>query len=360
MPDAPGWASFHTTYRLLNDLSESSPRRNYPVSTGGRPAPGHTCPDPAAGAHCHRVPMNPGHLPTLGIIGPGRLGLSLAIRTGQVGGNLTVLLGPTADSARRAADHFLPEMAPSTDQANLARCRLVLLTVRDDQIQPLACRLAGSGNLNPQAVIAHCSGALTREALAPLAEIGMVTASMHPLQTFPNPRQGAEKIPGSFFFCETPPQARACIQNFVQSLGGHFHTIESHAKPLYHASAVMACNYLTALIEASTRLAGTAGIDPKDALQALGPLARATLDNVLDLGPAKALTGPIARGDHQTVAGHLHAIAQNTDTLGPEALTLYKTLGRTALELARPNLQPNTIDTMQTLLNSQPDKGNPT
>jgi predicted short-subunit dehydrogenase-like oxidoreductase (DUF2520 family) len=298
--------------------------------------------------------------PAVGIVGPGRLGLALAIRTGQVGGNLRLLLGRSPASARRAVQEFLPEMAPSTDPAELGRCRLVLLTVRDDQIQPLASHLAAGGLLSPHAVVAHCSGALTTQALAPLADIGLATASMHPLQTFPNPRQGAQKIPGSYFFCETPPQARECIENYVKRLGARFRTIESAAKPLYHASAVMACNYLTALIDAATRLAGAAGIDTQDALDALGPLTRATLENILSLGPAKALTGPIARGDHKTVAGHLRAIADSADALGTDTAQLYRLLGRTALELARPHLEPETIQTLQTLLKSQPTEGKTT
>ena len=107
--------------------------------------------------------------------------------------------------------------------------------------------------------------------------------------------------------------------------------ISSEGKVLYHAAAVIACNYLTALLDASVTLCGKAGIDPQTALAAMSPLAAATLENVAELGTAQALTGPIARGDAQTIARHIDSLSECDDDL----LALYKTTGKWALRLAK-------------------------
>ncbi len=108
-------------------------------------------------------------------------------------------------------------------------------------------------------------------------------------------------------------------------------------KVLYHAAAVMACNYVTALLDAAVTVYGKAGIKSESAVAAIAPMVLATVENVAAMGPAEALTGPIARGDQAVVRRHLEALGRCDD----ELTALYKTLGRRTVDLA---LRKGTID----------------
>lgn len=207
---------------------------------------------------------------------------------------------------------------------------LVLLTVPDDAIAEVAERLAGSGQLGEGHVVAHCSGALGSEVLGPLRRCGCAVGSMHPLQTFPDAEAGATRFAGSWCFIEGDASAVAALEAFVEGLGARAERIATDAKPLYHAAAVLACNCWVPLIEAACRLADRAGIAEADFLPALRPLLEATVANVVDRGPAAALTGPVVRGDAETLAREVHAMAG----ADPRAGSLYNAAGLWTLDLA--------------------------
>ena len=236
-----------------------------------------------------------------------------------------------------------PAVAPCSPVEAARAGRLVLITVSDDAIRGVCGELAGAGALGEGAVVAHCCGALGSEVLAAAREqCGCRVASMHPLQTFPTASAAVGRLPGAFFFCEGDGEALEVVEAFVGCIGGKAVRITASGeagKQLYHASAVMACNYLSAMIDSAVELMGRAGVDGKTALTALGPLVRATVDNVLAMGPADALTGPIARGDVQTVQRHLAAL-DAAGALG-ELPGLYRAAGRQTVALA---LRKGTID----------------
>jgi len=204
---------------------------------------------------------------------------------------------------------------------------LVLLTIGDDDIAATCQELAAA--FRPGAIVAHCSGVLGSEVLAPAHNRGCHVGSMHPLQTFPSLEAAIKDLPGAYCFIEGDAEAAEVLQRPAEDLGAHPVPIASAAKAVYHAAAVMACNYLTALMDAALALCNQAGIDEPTARKTLGPLARATLDNVLATGTAQALTGPIARGDQQTVQRHLGVLMEQADLLD-----IYRALGRWTVALA--------------------------
>ena len=155
--------------------------------------------------------------------------------------------------------------------------------------------------------------------------------TLHPLQTVATPAEGVRALPGVAFAIDGAPEAVAWARQLVALLDGLPLNIPAPLRPLYHAAAVMASNYVTALISTAVMLMKEAGVDEAAARLALAPLARTSVENAFRLGPAAALTGPIVRGDADTVRGHLAALAE-----APAAVVgLYRAAGLATLEISR-------------------------
>jgi predicted short-subunit dehydrogenase-like oxidoreductase (DUF2520 family) len=208
----------------------------------------------------------------------------------------------------------------------LRRAAIVLLAVPDGAITPLASELSAEGALTPAHVVLHLSGLLDRRVLAPLAPGGSALGSFHPLQAISDPSSAAERLAGAYAAVEGDERALAAGEGLARSLRMVAVRIPGGAKPAYHAGAVFAANYVTALAGVAARLAVSAGIAPEVARALYLPLIRGAAAN-LDAGPAAALTGPIRRGDVATVTAHLAA-------LSGEDRELYRLLGREVLRLA--------------------------
>ena len=129
--------------------------------------------------------------------------------------------------------------------------------------------------------------------------------------------------------CEGDAQAIAILEEKFHAIGGNCFQIESENKTLYHAATVMCCNYLTSLTEASASLFEHAGIEREQSLKLMQPIMEATLANIFSQGTTHALTGPISRGDAETVQNHLNALSNDN------SLEMYRALGAATIELAR-------------------------
>jgi predicted short-subunit dehydrogenase-like oxidoreductase (DUF2520 family) len=205
----------------------------------------------------------------------------------------------------------------------------ILIAVPDDAIDEVAREMATAGMRRGMAL--HTSGARGPEALAALTAEGVACGTLHPLQTVANPREGVRVLPGVAFAIDGAPEAVAWAEHLVGLLDGVALRIPAASRPLYHAAAVMAGNYVTALIDAAVMLMREAGVDEPTARRALEPLARTGLENTFRLGPLAALTGPIARGDAHTVRGHLAALAKTPARIE----NLYRAAGFAILGIAR-------------------------
>ncbi len=269
--------------------------------------------------------------PDIAIIGAGVVGTTLGIAARRAGYPVVAVASRREASARKAARLIGGEPSVCTAAEAAGRGEVVLLTVNDDAIAPAAAALAEAHTVRAGTVVAHCSGALASDVLAPLAAAGAHVASMHPLQTFPSVLVAIDRLPGCHCFCEGDPAALSVVMQLAGDLGCVPIELAGDRKALYHAAACMACNYLATLQEAAIATAILAGIDAEPARAALAPLVAATVDNVAAVGPAAALTGPIARGDVHTVAAHLAAL----DATAPDLAELYRQLGRRTVRLAR-------------------------
>jgi predicted short-subunit dehydrogenase-like oxidoreductase (DUF2520 family) len=205
----------------------------------------------------------------------------------------------------------------------------ILVAVPDDAIGDVARTLAGAGMRG--GTVLHTCGARGAEALEALVAAGVACGTLHPLQTVASPEEGVRALPGVAFAIDGAPEAAAWAEHLVAVLDGLVLHIPTASRPLYHAAAVMASNYFVALMATAVMLMMEAGVEEATARRALEPLARTSLENAFRLGPAAALTGPIARGDANTVRGHLVALKEAPAA----AATLYRAAGLATLELAR-------------------------
>jgi predicted short-subunit dehydrogenase-like oxidoreductase (DUF2520 family) len=292
-------------------------------------------------------------LPTISILGPGNVGTALGALAGRSGYRVLAVGGRNEDRARQAAQRIGPDVrATGLDDAARAG-ELVLLTVPDDAIAPLARRLAEQGAFRDRAIVAHCSGALDSEVLAPARDRRRCAlGSLHPLTTFPTVESALDAMPQADVFVEGDARALAALSELGRRVGRSAQPIDREGKVFYHAAAVLACNDAVALLSAAIAAAGHAGIAPARALEALRPLVEATIRNVFQLGPDEALTGPVARGDAGTVARHLHAL----DARDPRVAALYRAAGNQALVIAsrRGSLDAEARDRVATALQDSP------
>ena len=275
--------------------------------------------------------------PDIAIIGPGVVGTTLGVLAARAGYPIAGVAGRSEASARAAVERMGVDAPTGPAEEVAAAGKLVLLTVDDNAIASLCERLAKAGAFADGAIVAHCCGAMPGEILAPARDCGAAIGSMHPLQTFPDVEAGLAKFAGTYCFCEGDDDAVAALAALAEAIGGKPVRISSQGKLLYHAAAVMACNYLIALLDAALATAEHADIPREQARDALEPLIRATLDNVLAQGPAEALTGPIARGDDQLIARQLADVEAADTKLGD----IYRALGQWTIDLA---LRKGTID----------------
>jgi predicted short-subunit dehydrogenase-like oxidoreductase (DUF2520 family) len=264
------------------------------------------------------------------ILGAGKVGCAVGVTLGKAGLPIVAVTTRGARTATQAAQ--LTGADPCTDNpCAAARADIVLITTNDDAIARVASQVAEAGAFRPGQLVIHMSGALRLSVLDPAAQAGARIGVAHPLQSFATYRQAVRDIPGSVFGVTAGPGVAGELEAFVHLLDGRCENVPDDKKTLYHAAAVMASNYLVAVEDMATQLLADAGFDKSSAMEALSPLVRRTLENILEFGTTNALTGPIARGDVDTIRGHLAAL----EDLPVDRLELYKALGRHTLAIAR-------------------------
>lgn len=282
----------------------------------------------------------------LWIVGAGRLGLALGYRLARVGALGTLVY---SGRAPEAPEHPIFSRFPwlVRYQAGLtpppASGTGLLIAVPDDALPEVVAALAAL-ELPPQLPVLHASGSLSVEVLAPLAAKGHSVGGLHPLAAIADPVDGADRLRGATFGVEGDGPARELAERLVSACEGYPLQIEPGGKALYHAAAVFASNYAVALLAVAERLMVQAGVGAADAQAALSRLAAGAVENVAELGPVTALTGPVVRGDAETVERHLARLS------GPER-HLYCLLGREALKLASARgLGRDAVSRLETLL----------
>ncbi len=262
----------------------------------------------------------------VGFIGAGTVGTALANRLAGAGYCVVCAASRTFSSSQRLASLVNGCKAVATAQEAADAADLIFITTPDAAIGEVARQV----RWNPGQRVVHCSGADSTDVLEPARQQGALVGAFHPLQTFAGVQQAINNIPGSTFAVEAEEPLRTELKQMAAALGGYSIELESQDKVLYHASAVIACNYLVTLVKIATDLWQEFGVTRSDAVRALLPLLKGTLNNLENIGIPGCLTGPIARGDIGTVQKHLRAL----DGANASVAAAYRLLGLETVPIA--------------------------
>ena len=260
----------------------------------------------------------------VGVVGAGRVGAALAAALASAGHEIVAAAGESDASHRRIAE-LLPG-TPNEKPSSVARsCDLLLLTVPDDMLPNVVAVLSASGAIRPGQYVVHTSGRHGLAVLEDARAVGARPVAMHPAMTFTGTAVDLGRLPGCVFGLTAGPGERAFAEGLVADLGGRAMWVPEEMRTLYHAGLAHGANHLVTLVTQAMELLAAAGAD--DPAGTLRPLLTAALDNALDEGDA-ALTGPIVRGDVNTVRAHLADITANA----PQTLASYVAMARASLD----------------------------
>lgn len=260
----------------------------------------------------------------IGVVGAGRVGAVLAAAL-EAAGHTVVAAAGESDASRLRIAELLPgaQHAKPTDVARASD--LLLLTVPDDMLDNVVTVLSDSGAIRPGQYVVHTSGRHGLAVLEPARRVGARVVAMHPAMTFTGTAVDLDRLAGCVFGLTTGDEERGFAEDLVADLGGRPMWVPEQARTLYHAGLAHGANHLVTLVTQAMEILAAAGAD--DPASTLRPLLTAALDNALEQGDS-ALTGPIVRGDVNTVRAHLADIAASA----PHSLPSYLALARDTLD----------------------------
>jgi predicted short-subunit dehydrogenase-like oxidoreductase (DUF2520 family) len=282
----------------------------------------------------------------VGVIGAGRVGAVLASAL-RSAGHQVVAVGGESNASRTRIETMLPGVPVAKPTAVAKAADLLLLTVPDDALDNVVRMLVASGAIHSGQYVVHTSGRHGLEILEPAAAIGARPIAMHPAMTFTGTDLDLPRLADCAFGVTAAPAERPVAAQLVDDFRGRIVWIDEENRTLYHAALAHGANHLVTLVSEAMELLRSAGSD--DPAATLRPLLSAALDNTLTYGDA-ALTGPIMRGDVETVRAHLASIALNK----PSTLASYVAMARATAEhvVADGRLEPRRADEILALLDA--------
>lgn len=305
----------------------------------------------------HHPPAEPGPAAphparlAVGIIGAGKAGTALGAALRRAGHEVVAASAVSDASVGRARVNF-PDAVITEPSQVLRRADLALLTVPDDALPGLVAGLAATGAPVEGRMLAHVSGRYGVSVLEPATRLGGLPLALHPVMTFTGRSDDADRLRGTCFGVTAPDVLRPAAEALVIEMGGEPVFIAEENRDLYHAALAGAANHLITLVAQATDLLKTAGV--ADPARLLGPLLSASLDNALRFGDA-GLTGPVARGDAQTVAAHVSAL-EAAPSASAAAVAAYIAMARLTADraLAAGLLKPADAERLLDVLGGRP------
>jgi predicted short-subunit dehydrogenase-like oxidoreductase (DUF2520 family) len=287
----------------------------------------------------------------IGIVGLGAVGSSLARALHRAGHQLIALVDSKPHLTQKIATDlgirdYIFDLGKLSGELDC-----LIIAVPDDQIPKVDRDFARiAGYQTRIAICVHTSGALSGAILENLSAQKFAVGSIHPLQTFSRAEKNTslEKI---YFAIEAPEKQLELLESLVRSLKGIPLQITGEAKVYYHAAAVFASNFMPVIVRSVLAAVQEAGISPSEGRNIFASLMQKSLDNCLKFGELKALTGPVARGDVNTIKLHLDALVKVDWNLA----NLYRRLSLEALSLTAENgLEEEVVRTLYQLLTAIP------
>lgn len=265
------------------------------------------------------------------VVGPGRVGTVLAAALARAGHRIVGVAGGSQESRRRFLDRHAGVREAADPVGLVADAELVLVTTPDDAVADIVSALAAADVLREGQRVVHVSGALGLAPLRRAALAGAGVAACHPAQTVPSTTVSPDILVGTAWAVTAGPDDLGWAREFVLQTGGDPYDVADDARVLYHAGLVVGSNAVGAATSVARQLLLGARVERPEAF--LGPLIAASVENVLRDG-ARALTGPVVRGDAGTVRSHLETLGSDV----PSLLAAYRrltevVLGQVQLEL---------------------------
>ena len=288
---------------------------------------------------------------TVGVVGAGRVGTSIGAALARSGHRITGASGRSDASIASIASR-LPGAAHRRAEDVVRNADLVIFSVPDDVLAPLIAHLGESGAFRPGVIVAHTSGAHGIGILHPATARGALPLALHPAMTFTGAPDDVDRLTSGITFGVTAPdELRRIALDLVAELDGAVEWIPDERRALYHTALAHGANHLVTLVnEAMDRLRDAGVVHPE---RVLSPLLHAALDNALAMGDA-ALTGPVSRGDANTIAKHLDTLAE----YAPETVPTYLALARRTADraIAAGRITPTTAEPLLGVLASRPSE----
>ncbi|OPY82380.1 MAG: ketol-acid reductoisomerase [Smithella sp. PtaU1.Bin162] len=263
------------------------------------------------------------------IIGLGKVGTAIGYLLKKCGHRIIAVSDKSAAALKKALPYTGGRAFRDPKRA-VQEADIILITTPDDIIA-IVCKEIADPRLVCGKFIFHMSGAGGLDLLDSAKKAGAAVASVHPVQSFSSIDSAINNLPGSVFGITAENKAKKYAVKIVRNLGGTPIFISPDQKPLYHAAACFASNYLVSLLNVVELIYESVGINEENARKAYLPLVYGTLKNIESSGSISALTGPIARGDVSTIRKHITAIKK----LHPQHSSLYSALGSVTTNIAR-------------------------
>lgn len=279
---------------------------------------------------------------TIAILGLGKVGTAVGYFLRKAGYTISAVASRTVASINQGLPYTGGNPYTNySDAASQAEC--IFITTSDDVIFSVCEKITAEGSIKPGKKVVHMSGVGGLNLLESARNAGAKTASIHPLQSFADIDSAIKNIPGSTFGITSDEEIKEWSVEIVKVFGGIPFFVSDSDKPLYHAAACFASNYLTTLIHIVEDIYKSLGLNREEAIRAIWPLIIGTIRNIESNGTVNALTGPISRGDIGTIQKHLHALQNKL----PNYLDLYKLLGIITTDLG---LEKQTLSNDQSRL----------
>jgi predicted short-subunit dehydrogenase-like oxidoreductase (DUF2520 family) len=284
---------------------------------------------------------------SIAILGLGKVGTAVGFLLRQAGYRIVAVAGRSQASLNQGIVYTGGKPYLNFSAAALtANC--IIITTSDDAIAHVCKKIASERCIRPGNKVIHMSGAGGLDLLQSAQDAGAHVACIHPLQSFAHVEGAIRNLPGSTFGITSGDEIKEWSVQMVRDLGGVPFFVADADKPLYHAAACIASNYLTTIIHMVEEIYQSLGLSSEDTIRAIWPLVMGTIANIETKGTVQALTGPVARGDSGTIKKHTEALRNRL----PALLQAYSALGILTADigLKKKTLSPETARQIKELL----------
>jgi len=265
----------------------------------------------------------------IGFIGAGKVGLAFGAYLFQKGFNVVGYYSRRHESGLKGTKLTkgttftkIKELVKSSD--------IIFITTNDDEIANVCNSLVDNNILKKGQIIVHMSGASSSKILERAKEKGCYIYSMHPLQSFADVNKAIDDLSNTVFSLEGDEENIEILERILKKTCNKYFKLTCDQKALYHVAACAMSNYIVTLIDYGLTILNSIGIDSEEGYKAFYPLIKGSIDNIYNLGTQAALTGPIARGDIETINKHIDVLKE----LDTGKVNIYKMLGNMTLDLA--------------------------